>query len=210
MNSPETEEVPLVINGIIVDRKLLEARSIRRCALSECQAHCCSTGVWLLLEHTKDILAHQAIIAPHLPEEHRNPERWFDWTPLAETDHPAGGTLASTSLVADSIDPSGLRCIFLRPDRKCALQVAGIAAGEHAWRFKPFYCALHPLTFFQGRLTLAEDDPLYFEGGGCHRPSCAEPKPLYQLFETEVKFALGEAGYAELSAVASGSAKPPG
>ena len=199
-SAPKNDNDPILINGIAVDRSVLEARAVRRCSLAECRAHCCSTGVWLLVEDAKDILAHESKITPFLEPEFRNPEKWFDWNLLKEEDHPAGGMLASTALVKDDVDPCGERCIFLRQDRTCALQAAAIAAGEDPWRFKPFYCILHPLTFFRGRLTMAEDDPLYFEGGGCQRSSCAEPVPYFRLFEPEVKYVLGEAGYAELVA----------
>ena len=55
---------------------------------------------------------------------------------------------ASAALrVWKTLHPMGANCIFLRPDRRCGLQAASIAAGEHPWRWKPFYCALHPITF---------------------------------------------------------------
>ena len=47
---------------------------------------------------------------------------------------------------------------------------------------------------------LDNDNPLYTAGGDCQRPAPEAPIPVYQLFEAEVKLALGEAGYAELEA----------
>jgi hypothetical protein len=197
---------PLIINGTSVDPTLLETRPIRRCALDECQAHCCGWGVSIHVEQADDILTHQALILPHMPPERRDPAQWFDWVTEAEYDHPTGGALTNTAVVADPTHPTGHNCIFLRSDRKCALQVAGVAAGEHPWRFKPFYCALHPLTFEKYELVLGEGNPLYVKGGSCNRPSTGERIPVYKLFELEVKLALGEAGYADLDARAASSA----
>jgi hypothetical protein len=103
-------------------------------------------------------------------------------------------------VISDPTHPAGQTCIFLTPDRLCALQAAGIASGEHPWRFKPFYCALHPLTLDEGILALGELSEMYREGGSCNRPS-ETLIPVYQLFDVETKLALGEAGYALLEAV---------
>ena len=121
----------LKINGTLVDPKLLEQRAIRHCLLDECQAHCCGWGVFINVRQAEDILAHSELIQPHLPPDRRDPARWFDGTTEPEYDHPDGGALTSTTVVEDPTHPTGHNCIFLRSDRKCALQAASIAAGEH-------------------------------------------------------------------------------
>ena len=193
---------PLNVNGFAVHPGLLEARPIRRCNLDECQAHCCGWGVSIQTKQVDDILAHQELIKPHLPLERRDAAKWFDGELEPEEDHPDGGMVNSTSVVEDPTHPTGHNCIFLRPDRKCALQVAGIAAGEHPWRFKPFYCALHPITFDTHVIQLDQENELYVEGGSCNRPDPGNVIPLYQLFDLEMKLAIGEEGYAELDALA--------
>lgn len=193
---------PLNVNGFAVDRGLLEARPIRRCNLDECQAHCCGWGVAIRTEQVDDILAHQELILPHLPPDRRDPAKWFEGELEPEEDHPAGGMVSSTAVVEDPTHPTGHNCVFLRPDRKCGLQVAGIAAGEHPWRFKPFYCALHPITFDTHVIQLDQENELYVEGGSCNRPDPGNVIPLYQLFDVEMKLAIGEEGYAELDALA--------
>jgi hypothetical protein len=193
---------PLKVNGFAVHPGLLEARPIRRCNLDECQAHCCGWGVSIQTKQVDDILAHQELIKPHLPPDRREAAKWFDGELEPEEDHPAGGMVNSTSVVEDPTHPTGHNCVFLRPDRKCALQVAGIAAGEHPWRFKPFYCALHPITFDTHVIQLDQENELYVEGGSCNRPDPGHVIPLYQLFDVEMKLAIGEEGYAELEALA--------
>jgi hypothetical protein len=138
-----------------------------------------------------------------LPEERRDTNTWFDEVVEPDHDHPAGGQTMSTNVLDDPTHPSGSCCVFLRPDRKCALQAAGLAAGEHPWRFKPFYCALHPLVFDQQVLQLAEESEMYLEGGSCNRPALGDAIPLYRLFDMEMKLVLGDEGYAVLEQVAA-------
>jgi hypothetical protein len=209
MTTPQDDPAPIIVNGIAVERKLLESRPIQRCALNECQAHCCTCGVYLDVNHAKMVMGHQETILPHVPVERRNPETWFDWKLEPDIDHPAGGMLASTNVAKDATHPAGQSCVFLRPDRKCALQVASLAIGEHPWHFKPFYCALFPLVFHRHQLVLDDDNEVYLEGGSCSRASCSEPVPLYRLFDLEMKLAIGEAGYAELIAKVETPSAPP-
>jgi hypothetical protein len=193
----------LIIDGIAVDAALLEARPVRRCAVAECQSHCCTGGVYISTAQADDILAHRDLIQPHLPYPRRDPDLWFDGSREPDDDHPQGGTVTGTTVLPDPTHPAGQGCVFLRPDRKCALQAAGLAAGEHPWRFKPFYCAMHPLVFVDRRIVLSDDSEIYAEGGSCNRASAGPPVPLYQLFDLELTLALGEGGYKQLQALAT-------
>jgi hypothetical protein len=197
---PPGELQTLRLKGVDVDTSLLETRPIRRCRIEECQAKCCGFGVYISTKQVEDIRAHTELIKPHLPPERRDPAGWFDDQLETDEDHPDGGQIMGTNLVDDPTHPDGNCCVFLRPDRKCALQVAGMAAGEHPWRFKPFYCALHPLTFEKKVVKLDTDNWVYQNGGDCQRPAPEAPVPVYRLFELELKLAVGEEGYAELAA----------
>lgn len=199
MTEPEETE-PLRINGRAVDPAMLEARPMRRCQLEECQSYCCSGGVWIHLRQVDEILAHQALVKAQLPPDRHDASRWFDGSFEPDTDYPEAGDCTGTSVIDDPTHPAGQTCIFLRPDRLCALQAAGMANGDHPWRFKPFYCALHPLVLDDGELSLAEDSEMYLEGGNCNRPS-ETLIPLFQLFDVETKLVVGEAGYAALEAL---------
>ncbi len=201
MSEPEAN--PLIVNGIAVDRALLDTREIGRCDLAECQSHCCSGGVYISLAEAEDILAHAEVIQPFLPEGRRNPDTWFDGSREPDNDHPQGGVCTGTSVIEDKSHPAGQTCIFLRPDRLCALQYASIETGQHPWRFKPFYCALHPLVYEDKQLVLAEGSEIYAEGGSCNRPAPGQPIPLYVLFDSELELALGAEGYRELKQAAA-------
>jgi hypothetical protein len=200
--SADEDSEPLIIDGRPVDPGLLEARPMRRCRVDECDSYCCSGGVWIHTRQAEDILEHRAEIIPHLPPERRDPAHWFDGSHEADDDLPGAGPVTGTRVIPDSTHPVGETCIFLLPDRRCALQAAGVANGEHPWRYKPFYCALHPLVMDSGVLALGEGSEMYQEGGSCNRLAPDQFIPLYQLFEPEVKLALGEAGYAELDSLA--------
>jgi hypothetical protein len=197
---------PLMIKGRAVDRGMLKSRAASRCRLEDCQSYCCSGGVYIHTRQVEDLLAHQALIIPHLPPERQDPALWFDNKIEPDEDYPEAGDCMGTSVVPDPTHPAGATCIFLTSNRRCALQTASIAAGEDPWRFKPFYCALHPLEIIDGELKLAEDNELYQEGGHCQRPDYSRLIPLYQLFDVETKLVLGDEGYAELDRIARGKA----
>jgi len=204
MLTSEADVKPLMIGGRAVDPRLLEARAIGRCRLEECQSRCCSGGVYIHTTQVDDILAHQDLIIPHLPPDRQDPSQWFDGLIEPDEDYPEAGDCMGTTVVDDPTHPAGTTCIFLTADRRCALQTAGIAAGEHPWRFKPYYCALHPLGLTKGELMLVEESEIYKEGGNCQRASEEGLIPIYQLFDVEAKLALGDAGYAQLEATARG------
>ncbi len=197
----DDDSEPLMINGRAVHPDLLEARPLSRCDLAECQSYCCNGGVWIHTSQVDDILAHQDLILPHLPPDRRDPSKWFDGVVEPDIDYPEAGDCTGTSVVIDPTHPAGQTCIFLNAERLCVLQKAGMEAGEHPWRFKPFYCALHPLGLGLNMLELEEDSEVYKEGGSCSRPS-GELIPLYQLFDVETKLVLGEDGYAQLDRLA--------
>ena len=203
MLTSEAEVEPLLIGGRAVDRLLLEARALERCRLEECQGRCCAGGVYIHTRQVDDILAHQALIIPHLPAERQDPSLWFDNVIEPDDDYPEAGPCMGTNVVTDPTHIAGATCIFL-VNQLCALQATGIAAGEHPWRFKPFYCALHPLSLEKGELALVEDSEIYKEGGTCQRASDGGAIPLFQLFDVETKLVLGEEGYAQLQAIGQG------
>ena len=208
MSTLPARSLSITVRGIPVDSKLLESRAVGRCDLAQCQAHCCSCGVYMNIAEATKILDHQDLIFPHLPAERHDTATWIDWTTEPDTDHPAGGTLVGTQVVQDPTHPAGQTCVFLRPDRKCALQVASIAAGQSPWHLKPFYCALFPLVFHQRELILDDENEVFLEGGTCMRPAPGESVPMFRLFELELKHALGEEGYQELATRARASTSP--
>lgn len=142
-------------------------------------------------------MAHVDLISPHMPPDLRDPVVWLDGREEDDPFLPSGRVLHSTVL-PDSQHYGRTACVFLRADSKCALQVAGDANGLHPWRFKPFYCILHPLDLDEaGRITLDETTLLLDEPGSCLRPAEREI-PLAETFESELRYFLGDEGYGKL------------
>ena len=180
-----------------VNPRLLQSEPVRRCTLDECHAACCLHGAWVDLAEIKDILAHANLIRPHMPRDAREPADWFDDRQEAD-DYALSGQAGHTRVLLDADHYGGTACIFLRSDYKCALQVAAQEEGLHPWRFKPFYCILHPLDLDEeGRITLDETALLLDEPGSCLRPADS-PAPLTETFAEELRYLLGERAYREL------------
>jgi len=180
-----------------INPRLLKAEPMQRCTLGECRAACCLHGVWSDRLEMKDILANASIIAPHMEEDHRDPADWFDGREEPD-DHSISGWAGHSTVLPDDDHYGGTACIFLRKDHRCALQAAANAEGLHPWRFKPFYCILHPLDIDeQGRITLDETELMLAEPGSCLRPA-ERPIPLWETFEPELRYLLGEKGYQRL------------
>lgn len=170
---------------------------MRRCRLEECRAACCLHGVWIDTLEAKDILRHAQLIGPFMPPGFSDPQTWFDGRREKDEQSPSGEVLHSEVLEAPE-HHGGTTCVFLRADYKCALQVAAVEAGENPWRFKPYYCILHPLDIDdQGRITLDDNEELLDEPGSCLR--AAESNiPLIVTFEPELRHMLGDKAYEAL------------
>jgi hypothetical protein len=186
-------------NPLGVNPRMLRDEPMQRCALSQCKGACCLHGVWIDGAERADILAHTDLIALYLPETLRDPQAWFDGRRDQDPFAPSGEVFHS-NVLPDRAHYGGTACVFLRDDHKCALQVAGQTAGLHPWRFKPFYCILHPLDLDdEGRITLDETQALLAEEGSCLRPTADGRRiPLTQTFAEELLYLLGEERFREL------------
>jgi len=180
-----------------VNPRILSAEPMQRCALDECKGACCVFGVWLDLREVEDILKHAALILPHMPADCRTPGEWF--APVEDKDeHSPTGTVIHTAVETRPEHYGGTACIFCLSDGKCALQVAAVHNGLHPWRFKPYYCILHPLDLDEtGRITLGETAEMVSEHGSCMRPA-DHAIPLVETFAPEFLYLLGDGGFTAL------------
>lgn len=176
---------------------MLHSEPMQRCLLHECKGACCVFGVWVDEREMEDILENAALIAPHMPPGSESPADWFasyedkdEFSPSKLVVHTAVETIPEHY--------GGTACVFWRSDAKCALQVAAVANGLHPWRFKPYYCILHPLDLDdEGRITVDETPEMIHEEGSCLRTS-DHPIPLVETFEEELRYLLGDQAYAEM------------
>jgi hypothetical protein len=200
----------LIINGFVIDEKLLERRSITRCEIATCKGGCCADGVWCDFDQAQKILAHAEMIAPFMPEDRRDASTWFAELHDDDPAFPSGKYIGTTTVV-DVSHPSGTTCRFLRPeDRFCAIQVASVANGLSSWALKPLYCCLFPVVDEHvnddneplpvKRLTMDDTNDLFQRGGGCYEACAGEPQPMFQIYAEEVTLMLGVEGYRSLCA----------
>lgn len=195
---------PIKVGAWKVDPRLLETRKVARCRLGECRAACCGHGVYVDLANVSRIREEADLVKPHLPPTRRDVSHWFDDEVNADSDFPSGYKVG-TQVIPDPHHVAGSRCVFLRPDNRCALQVATIAVGRHPWALKPYYCALFPLVTEGDTLVLDDENEIYMVGGTCQRADAA-PAPLYEIFKDELVLALGPEGYDQLCSIASARA----
>lgn len=170
---------------------------MQRCTLGECCAACCLYGVWLDREEADELIQYAEMISPHLKPSYRDPSMWLD-TLIEEDPHTPTGQVVHARVVEDPDHYGGTACIFLRDDHKCGLQVAGEQNGFHPWRFKPFYCILHPLDLGEkGEITLDRTEALLQEPASCLRPA-SQPVPLLETFAPELEYLLGKERFSAL------------
>jgi Fe-S-cluster containining protein len=180
-----------------VNPRMFKSEPMQRCKLHECRGACCVFGVWVDQREMEDILANAALISPFMPEGCDNPGDWF----ASYEDHDEfspSKLVVHTAVETRPEHYGGTACIFLRSDAKCALQVAGKENGFHPWRFKPYYCILHPLDLDnEGRITIDETSEMVHEEGSCLR-NADQPIPLVDTFEEELRYLLGDKAYEKL------------
>lgn len=187
----------MIINGFQIHPELLEEVSAERCMLHECLGACCSGGAWLDVDQLKTLVPHVEAIKANLPAERRDPDTWFS-APAADEDAPAGAVIG-TNVIDDPVRPGETCCVFLRPDRFCALQRASQQLGLAYPGLKPLFCALYPLQIRGDEIMIDHETAQSFGGVLCRR-ACATPRPLYQIYQAELELVLGKEGYAELHA----------
>jgi Fe-S-cluster containining protein len=194
----------IIIGELKVDSRVLESWPVTHCRIEECQALCCSHGVYVDLADASRIVEEAELIKPHLREENRDVDNWFDGGVGEDADFPSGHRVG-TQVVPEDGKLDGTTCVFLTRDNRCGLQVASIAARRHKWDLKPFYCALYPLILIGDRIQLDDDNSLYQNNATCHRTPSV-PVPLYLTLKEELTLGLGQEGYDQLCFIARGNA----
>jgi len=184
-----------------VNPRMLLSEPMQRCKLHDCHGACCVFGVWVDQREMEDILANASLIAPFMNPGTENPADWF----ASYQDHDEfrpSKLVVHTAVETRPEHYGGTACIFMHADGKCTLQLAAVNNNMHQWRFKPYYCILHPLDLDdEGRITVDETDLLVEEEGSCLRRA-EENIPLIKTFEEELRYLLGDKMYEELEAIA--------
>lgn len=174
-----------------IDPFLKTSQHVQRCGWPNCGAACCIYGAWVDQTLVEDILRHADLISRYMPPDLHDPDLWFDGR-IEPDEHALSGVVTHTVVLPDPDHYGGTSCIFLRTDRQCALQTAAQENDLHSWRFKPFYCILHPLEIRGGRITLDDPAEMVDEPASCVRRSEQE-NLLEEVFREELEYLLGRA-----------------
>lgn len=186
-----------------ISTRLYEKENLCICNYHTCQAACCRYGVWADIREAEDILKNSALILPFMEKGRPEPSGWFDRNPEEDHNSVSGKVVAST-VAPDASHPIGSACVFLRHDWSCSLQIAAENAGLHPWRFKPFYCILHPLDLDDdGKISLPESDVILKEISNCLQKS-EKPELLIKIFQPELEYLMGLKEYQALLNKAEG------
>lgn len=200
--------VKKIKNSIInrINPRMFDSEPLQRCCLKECKGACCVFGVWVDPREMEDILSNAKKIIPFMAEASRNPGEWF--VPVEDTDKRSpSGKVIHTAVEPAPWHYGETACVFCREDGKCSLQLAAVAHNLHPWRFKPFYCILHPIDLDnEGRFTVDTLEALLTEQGSCLRKA-DRPIPLIETFAPELEYLLGEKGYRAMLEIAALSKK---
>jgi len=188
----------MIVNSFKIHPELLEEVYAERCVLDECRGMCCTGGAWLDVEQLKIIVPQVEAIKTNLPDDRRDPNAWFS-APAADEDAP-DSEIIGTNVVDDPCRPAETCCVFLRPDRLCALQVTSQQLGLVYPGLKPVFCALYPLQIHEGEISIDHATEQHFGGATCRRAG-ATKQLLYRIFKEEMQLLLGAEGYQELEAL---------
>lgn len=171
--------------------RLFEKEHFVRCQLKDCQAACCLFGTWVDEEKVTQILGVKELIKSEMSAEYQNANQWFESKPESDPFTPSGKVI-HTKVVEKADHYGGSACVFLKPDYKCALQVASEKIGQHPWYLKPFFCILHPLDLDEkGRITIDNAEELLIEEGSCLIPA-EKPISLMETFKEELIYFIGK------------------
>jgi hypothetical protein len=183
------------IKGLILNESLFQTSRGERCVLSECRAACCQNGAWIDEGHAEKIMRYKEQIKKLLPKDRHDHEQWFD-EEREDQDFPSGVGLSCVS-VEDPNEKSRGVCVFLMTNYHCSLQALSEALTLGYPGLKPFDCALYPILRSGGQLALDVWSPEALEGADCQREH-TNARPLDEVFEWELRLALGDDGLVEL------------
>ncbi len=158
-----------------------------------CDAACCSYGVWVDVQERDQILAHASLVRRTMePQQERNPDRWFEQHEEEDADFPSGRCVGTVATARG--------CVFLDSVGRCVLQTAALAEGLPKFFLKPFFCASYPVLIEEGMLTI--DSPDFVSRTSCCTLQTGGELGVMDVCAEELEFVLGGEGFRELKEAA--------
>lgn len=178
----------IIIGKYKIDPVLFEKGFSRGCGPYQCETTCCSSGVYLDPKDRDVIIAHTNEVKQQMDDTQTTNETvWFDNTEEEDMDFPSGISV-STQTFND-------KCVFLRKDGRCSVQLVSAEKYNDPWKIKPFYCVAFPIVLEHGTLTY--DD---YQDGKTQCCSIVKDTDvtLVDSCKAELEYVLGEEGYKTL------------
>lgn len=178
----------LVIGKYKIDPVLFEKGFSKGCGPYQCETTCCSSGVYLDPKDRDTIIAHTEEVKQQMDDtQTTNESVWFDNTEEKDADFPSG--------ISVSTNTHNDKCVFLRRDGRCSVQLVSAEKYNDPWKIKPFYCVAFPIVLENGLITY--DD--YQDGNTkCCSIVHTNEETLIDSCKAELVYVLGEEGYQKL------------
>ena len=134
------------------------------------------------------IIAHTEEVKQQMDDtQTTNESVWFDNTEEKDVDFPSG--------ISVSTNTHNNKCVFLRRDGRCSVQLVSAEKYNDPWKIKPFYCVAFPIVLENGLITY--DD--YQDGNTkCCSIVHTNEETLIDSCKAELVYVLGEEGYQKL------------
>lgn len=178
----------LTIGKYRVDPALFEKGFSKGCGPYQCETTCCSSGVFLDPTDRDVILEHKEEVKLQMDETQTTNEAvWFDNKPEQDIDFPSGYAVGT--------EVFNNKCVFLRKDGRCSVQLVSADKYNDPWKIKPYFCIAFPISVDNGLLTF--DD--YQQGKtACCSIVHSTDATLVDSCQAELEFVLGKDGFREL------------
>lgn len=180
----------ILIGSLRLSPEFLQKRRLRRKCDDDqaCSAECCAQGVFLSLYDAQRIVAKGDELNPYLME----PFDFAQW----DLSRPA---YLSTPVYQP--DTPREQCWFLMRNRLCAIHAYALERKIPVKDIKPYFCLMFPLTLTDLDINVTEIGVDIKAYDTCLVESEQETW-LFEQFEPDLKRIIGDAGYAELQALA--------
>ncbi len=171
-----------------IDPVLFQKGFAKGCGPHRCETMCCSSGVFVDPAERDVILQHKEHVKRFMNETQTTDDTaWFDNRFEEDPDFPSG-TSVGTEVYNN-------KCVFLRNDGRCSVQLVSDEQYNDPWKIKPFYCVAFPIVVMDGVLTF--DDYQQDNATCCSVVNDTETM-LVDSCKAELEFVLGKDGYKEL------------
>jgi hypothetical protein len=178
----------IVIGKYKIDPVLFEKGFAKDCGPHKCETTCCSSGVFLDPTDRDVIIQNKEEIKTKMDETQTTDDtKWFDNRKEIDVDFPSGFAVG-TEVFND-------KCVFLRNDGRCSVQLLSAEKFDDPWKIKPFYCVAFPICLDNGLLTF---DDYQQDSAACCSIVKQTESTLVDSCKAELEYVLGADGYRQL------------